>query len=143
MKCKNCNQDFDVKFNFCPNCGAKKQTELSEKYKNVYGVWSVTTEGDCEGRDIKTLGTHEGYIDDIAFKLADKCYYSLCFSRVEEKEEPLKKEIKEVNITLAIKSGTWDFSPEERAKEVAKIFKGRPVTVERGKYYASVLLKKV
>ena len=39
-----------------------------KEYKN-YGTFKVTT----EGRSIKDLGVHTGYIDEIAFALADKC----------------------------------------------------------------------
>ena len=39
----------------------------AEDYKNPYGIWIVTTEGDCEGRSTRHLGVFQGYIDDIAF----------------------------------------------------------------------------
>ena len=48
-------------------------------YTNPYGLWEVTTEGDCEGRSRKGLGVFEGYLDDIAFYLANKAYYTLEF----------------------------------------------------------------
>lgn len=48
----------------------------------LYGVWHVTTEGDCEGKSTKDLGQHEGWVDEIAFSLANKVYYSLSFKRV-------------------------------------------------------------
>ncbi len=48
----------------------------------AYGIWSVTTEGDCEGRTTTNLGIHQGFVDEIAFKLADKCYYYLRFEPV-------------------------------------------------------------
>lgn len=52
---------------------------MRQEYSN-YGTFEVTTEGDCEGRSVRHLGTFTGYIDEIAFALADKCYYSLRFS---------------------------------------------------------------
>ena len=48
---------------------------IKAPYDKVYGLWNVTTEGDCEGRSVRNLGTYEGNIDEIAFALADKCFY--------------------------------------------------------------------
>lgn len=31
----------------------------AEDYKNPYGIWIVTTEGDCEGRSTRHLGVSE------------------------------------------------------------------------------------
>jgi hypothetical protein len=47
------------------------------------GWWSVTTEGDEEGRSTTQLGTHYGHVAEIAFSLADKCYYALEFKPVD------------------------------------------------------------
>ena len=88
--CNNCNENYSEDFKFCPKCGQlleKKLSEVAEKYKDIYGYWIVTTEGDCEGRTTKTLGTFKGYIDDIALSLANKCYYSLCFTKIKEPTE--------------------------------------------------------
>jgi hypothetical protein len=55
------------------------------------GWWSVSTEGDCEGRSTRQLGTHYGHVAEIAFALADKCYYVLEFKPVDAappKERP-------------------------------------------------------
>ena len=48
-------------------------------YNNAYGLWEVTTEGDCEGKSTRKLGVYEGFIDDIAFALVGSCCYSLRF----------------------------------------------------------------
>lgn len=45
---------------------------MRQEYSN-YGTFKVTTEGDCEGKSVRHLGTFTGYIDEIAFALADKC----------------------------------------------------------------------
>ena len=55
-------------------------SELPEDYQNLYGLWKVTTEGDEEGRTTKSLGIYEGWVDEIALYLSDKCYYSLTFT---------------------------------------------------------------
>ncbi len=109
-----------------------------------YGLWKVTTEGDCEGRSVRDLGIHEGYLDDVAFDLADKTYYYLQFTLVEPKKPipSTKPSPKSVNIVLNIESGTWEMSGSERVKLISKILSGRPVQVSDGQYYASVTLTK-
>ncbi|AHJ87186.1 hypothetical protein BCP8-2_148 [Bacillus phage BCP8-2] len=70
----------------------KKQAELRKLQKekedmkkpipfDPEGVWEVTTEGDCEGRSIRRLGTYEGHILDIVRQLAGQAYYQLTFER--------------------------------------------------------------
>lgn len=49
----------------------------------LYGIWTVRTDNDEEGRTTKTLGTFEGWLDEIVLSLADKVYYNLYVSRVE------------------------------------------------------------
>jgi len=109
----------------------------------AYGYWNVSTEGDCEGRSVSNLGTFRGHIDEIAFHLADKCYYSLSFSPIDENQLVPEFHIKrpEVNISLDIQSGTWDMTSKKRRDFVAKLLKDRPdVEVEEGQFYASVKL---
>lgn len=55
------------------------EKKINAPYDNPFGIWHVTTEGDCEGRSPRDLGFNEGYIDEIALALADKCFYSLYF----------------------------------------------------------------
>jgi hypothetical protein len=45
-------------------------------------LWSVTTEGDVEGRTITSFGTFQGSIVDIAQRLAARAYYKLSFAEV-------------------------------------------------------------
>lgn len=116
----------------------KKETKKA-KYTNPKAFWKVTTEGDCEGRSVCDLGTHFGYIDDIAFALADKSYYSLCFKLVEPFDLSVPKSNK-VNIVLDIDSGTWDMSSQKRKAFVETLLEGRDTAVEEGQYYASVQL---
>lgn len=76
---------------------ARKQAELEQLLKekerlkyplpfDPLGVWRVTTEGDCEGRSVRQLGTYEGHVLDIAKQLAGQAYYQLDFRRVEPKK---------------------------------------------------------
>jgi hypothetical protein len=112
-----------------------------EKYMNPYGKWSVQTEGDCEGKTTRYLGTFEGYLDDIAFALADKCYYSLEFTKVEDKK--LKRcPVEHVDVNLSIESGTWDMdmTMADRVKFFKDMLQGRDVKVTDGNFYSSVCL---
>ena len=111
----------------------------NEAYKKAYGTWTVTTEGDCEGRSVTQLGTFEGYIDEIAFALAGKCYYSLQFRAAQDLAEVAKQGTK-VSVSLDIDSGTWDMSNKDRAEFFRRTLAGRNVSVKEGQYYASVIL---
>ena len=107
---------------------------------SVYGVFKVTTEGDCEGRTIEDLGTYKGYIDEIAFALADKCYYSLTFHQINPEEHKLDMtpKRKEVDIALDIDSGTWDLEGKDRIKYFKNLFKDRNIEVSNSNFYANV-----
>lgn len=112
------------------------------------GWWVVTTEGDCEGRTTRNLGTHWGHVAEIAFQLADKSMYGLCFEPVTDKEEPkaIGKVItetirKSVHISIDIKSGTWDMTRENRAKWFQYFLDTDDVKVKPSTYFASVVLE--
>ena len=111
----------------------------TNNYTSAQGFWKVTTEGDCEGKSIRDLGVHYGYLDDIAFALADKCYYSLCFKLVDPMtlDVPTKNK---VNIVLDIDSGTWDMASSSRVAFVENMLKDRDVSVKASNYFASVEL---
>lgn len=113
------------------------------KIESSYGYWKVTTEGDVEGRSVRDLGTFRGHVDEIAFHLANKCFYSLRFTAIEENEliPEFLPNGKEVNISFDIDTGTWDMKPDKRVDYVKEILKDRPdVEVEDGQFYASVKL---
>lgn len=46
------------------------------------GWWSITTEGDCEGRSTRDLGIHFGHVAELAFSLPEGPMYSYRFSPV-------------------------------------------------------------
>lgn len=120
----------------------KERRIIMEKVNYTsYGEWEITTEGDCEGRSVRNLGIFEGYIDEIAFALADKACYVLQFSRV-QKNIPLDMTPKrnKVNIMLNIDSGTWDMKNEERIDYFKNLFKDRDIEVLNGTSYASVII---
>lgn len=113
--------------------------EKKAKYSTAEALWKVTTEGDVEGRSVKDLGVHYGFIDDIAFALADQCYYSLCFKWVQSANLGAPKANK-INVTLDIDSETWNMNHEQRQLFMEKLLGDRDVAVEQGQYYASVQL---
>ncbi len=112
---------------------------MKKEYLN-YGTFEVTTEADCEGRSVRHLGTFTGYIDEIAFALADKCYYSLRFSLVNPKDLDMTPKCDTVDVSLDIDSGTWDMKPGERVRYFKELLKDRDVEVLPGKSYASCVL---
>ena len=114
-----------------------------EDYQNPYGYWHVTTEADVEGRITRDLGVFEGYLDEIAFRLASESFYSLQFTRFEFTDLNkfcITSKAKTVQVTLDIDSGTWDMTGPDRVDFVRKMLADRNVGVSEGKCYASVTL---
>lgn len=107
----------------------------------VYGRWKVTTEGDCEGRTVTQLGYWDGYVDEIALHLAEKAYYGLKFTFVDPQPKQLVPTMPEVHVQFDIESGTWDMKREHRVLEMKKLFKDRPVFIDKSNYYASFKIK--
>lgn len=104
---------------------------------NVYGTFKVTTEGDCEGKSIRDLGVHTGFVDEIAFALADKCYYTLHFSLAEPKSLDLTPKKDTVKISLDINSGIWDLKGPELKRYFQKFFANRDLEVVSTHGYGS------
>lgn len=145
MNCRECGETNKAGARYCNYCGRRMPDPvaptLKAPYDTAYGLWQVTTEGDVEGRSIVGLGTYEGFIDEIAQRLAGQCYYSLHFRKIDPKLENVKtSDIKQTNVHLDIASGTWDMSPEQRKAAFCQLLKGRPVDVLDGTAYASVTL---
>lgn len=114
---------------------------MKKNYKNPYGTWKVTTEGDCEGKSTTQLGVFTGFVDEIALYLADQCYYSLTFY-LEELITKFVPTQKSVNMKFDIDSKTWHMTGDERVKFFEDVFKDRPnIVVKEGNYYASVTIE--
>ncbi len=114
---------------------------MNDRYKCPYGMWKVRTEADCEGRSMRELGVYKGYIDDIAFALADRCFYALQFTPFAFDEiQHSDKRADKVNVCFDIGSGTWDMKIPERKKFFKDVLSGRNVCVGDGSSYASVML---
>lgn len=114
--------------------------------KNVqyeaYGIWKVTTEGGFGAKSTIQLGIYEGFIDEIALALANKCCYSLTFKQLSGKVLDMSPKRDEVHIQLDIDSGTWSMSMEKRNQYVRDMLSraGRSdkINVVNSCYYASV-----
>lgn len=102
---------------------------MNKKEYTNYGTFKVTTEGDCEGRSMEDLGVYTGYVDEIAFALADKCCYKLCFTLVEPITLDLTPKKDTVKISLDIDSGTWDFNVADAMEYFKDFFANRDVEV--------------
>ncbi len=151
MLCKQCNKEYNNDFVFCPKCGIKlinkngmnRFSELDERYRDTYGYWKVTTEGDCEGRSTRQLGCYKGHIDDIALMLKSQCYYSLLFTRLKDESDKLIEGMRgKVNVTLDIGSNTWSFSSDDRVETMKELFKDRDVEISKGNSYASFTISR-
>ena len=99
---------------------------------NNYGIWNVTTEGDCEGRTMKNLGVWEGYVDEIAFELADKCFYKLYFKPTQINKP---NQIKRKDVCISIDGlCSLDTKREEEIRIVKNFFHDRNVFVDYGNF---------
>jgi hypothetical protein len=105
-----------------------------------YGIWHVTTEGDEEGRTTRDLGVHEGYIDDVAFALASRQFYSLDFELVDTLKWKTLPVSTQANVRLKISTGTWDMLADARVGFFRQMLAGRDVTITKSNYFASVAL---
>lgn len=57
-----------------------------KSWTDPIGIWSVSTESDCEGRGMRNLGIFQGHFCEIALGLADKSMYSLYFRKITPEE---------------------------------------------------------
>lgn len=116
----------------------------NKKY-NIYGSFEVRTYTDSEGRSTRSLGYYTGYIDDIAFALADKCCGSLNFISIEPeyiKSKPISSKT-QVQIELPINSGIWELDTDDQAKYFKALFKDREVNVVDVHGYGSCTISRI
>ena len=109
-------------------------------YKDCYGLWEVRTETDCEGRSTRILGIFEGYLDEIAFALSEKCIYKLMFKKISAAIPKPSKIRQRVDVCLDIDSSTWEMSAEERVDFFSHMLANRDVQVNQSGQYAAVTL---
>jgi hypothetical protein len=129
----------------------ERQRDIWNKMQDTVGppegIWKVTTEGDCEGRTTKQLGTFKGHVADIAIALASQSCYGLRFEQGKEIELPKpNREIRSVNISFDINTGTWDDPNEDLVPalqqwmELSEPVNVHSVQVMPCNYHASVTL---
>jgi hypothetical protein len=116
-----------------------KQTkfDIQQRYLDSkgFGVWEVTTEGDCEGRSVRQLGRYEGYLDQIALSLSDKAYYSLQFKLILPEEQILPTPIRSTApVGFAFDTAIRTMSKAEQISFVSEMLADRPVVVRSGTY---------
>jgi len=104
----------------------------------AFGYWKVHTEGDVEGRSIKNLGYHEGFLDEIALNLAPKATYALTFERIERQNEYPRKRAK---VKVIVRDTNVDMSREACFYRGSKLLEGRPVRVSESSYYGTFLIQ--
>lgn len=125
----------------------EREEAAKKSYLNPVNFWTVTTEGDEEGRSIVQLGSYYGHIAEIAFHLADRVYYGLRFDpppqniKVEQNNTIYQAKAKQVNISFGIDSGTWNMGSLERINYIKNILNTDEVKVKESNYYACVCLE--
>ena len=148
--CTKCDTDADQQAIFCAQCGTELQYKqklppnmdvLTKKYHAPFGTWTVTTEGDCEGRTTRQLGTYIGNIDEIARALAHQATYGLTFTQSKDLPPLTQNNARDsVDIRFGV-TDMADVSKEMRAAIVQQVLSGRPVTVSPSTGYNSVTLE--
>lgn len=107
----------------------------------IYGVFNVYTESKVAGLEDRevSLGMYEGYVDEIAFALADKCNKTLTFKPVDFKlkdNAPKKKSV-HIMIDCLGYEDILNMSEEELLAYYQNLFVDRDVVVTGGLYATS------
>jgi hypothetical protein len=123
-----------------------EQKALDETgYGSPIRNWVVTTEGDEEGRSPENLGVFYGHVAEIAFHLAKKCGYSLCFRPFigphAEIRNVLNAVKKKVNISFDANAPAWLSGSHPNFVKIAKWFDVEGVSVKECNYYGAVTLE--
>lgn len=136
----------------------RRRKEAENEERNLWAwkeaplltYWKVTTEVDCEGRIMKTLGYFYGTPADILrYLIANNITpgYQFFFERIEDpvvdvskQDQYLKDFHGEAHISLDDRSGTWKMKAENRAKIVQEYF-GDTATVTPSNYFSAVRVK--
>ena len=113
---------------------------LNPMYSNSLGLWEVTTEGDCEGRTTRDLGTYYGNFDEVAFHVADKVMYKLTLTKIEPTNEFTPK-ADNVLIQFNMNSGMYHMTPEQTEPIWNSLLKDRPANVKDNRYGSQIVLE--
>lgn len=103
------------------------------KLTNPNVMWTVTTEGDVEGRSTTTIGTFQGSLVELAKQLAGHESYKLCFREIKATALPAFKGAnrKEVHIEV----------DDMKKEEVIRMARLEGLTVDPSNFYNGVVLK--
>lgn len=105
------------------------------KVISPHGLWRVFSIQGDEGERLVDIGTHYGYVDEIALALADRQGWSLRFERV----EPLDMTPKRKSVVIEIDGVRQEvYGKTGEVNAYKQIFNGRPVEVRAADLYAGV-----
>ena len=117
-----------------------RKSEQVLSFMEPYGLWEVSTEGDCEGRSVRKLGIFRGNYQDIAFALADKCYYVLWFKKLDETKFNLPK-VKTRDSVDILFDDSHSISRDEMVANVKAVLSADPtISVQPGRWGGCVKL---
>lgn len=109
----------------------------TDKKIDVYGLWQVSTEGDCEGRSSRNLGVWEGFIDDIALHLADRVMYNLWITPVDINKVTEKPMARRVDVYI---NSIAHIDAKERLDIATRAFAHRNVRISESNYYGAFVI---
>jgi len=124
----------------------RKKPVVPTGFESPVGWWSVTTEGDCEGRSTRQCGTHYGHVAEIAFSLADQGGYTLYFIPALERDyvpPRVSYQAKGGEVHITFCNGFMrGYDADVRATTVRKwLDAGEDIMVLKSNYYEAVLLR--
>lgn len=65
-------------------------------------MWTVSTEGDCEGKSIRQIGTFQGALTDLVKTLAGHACYKLYFKEVVNEKLPEPRVLSEREVQFSV-----------------------------------------
>ena len=117
-----------------------RKSEKDYSFTEPYGLWEVSTEGDCEGRSTRKLGIFRGNYQDIAFALADKCYYVLWFKKLDETKFNLPK-VKTRDSVDILFDDSHSIARDDMVEQVQRVLSTDPtISVQPGRWGGCVKL---
>lgn len=106
---------------------------------SVEGVWSVSTEGDAEGRSMAQLGAEDGHFAEVALKYGDQQCYKL--NLTPSKSLSLKTESKCVNVSVPYEISDTNASNKQMVSDMQE-WLGNDYVVSECNFYRSVTIQR-
>jgi hypothetical protein len=120
----------------------EKKLRSERDQLNPMGLWRVTTEGDEEGRTVRSLGIHEGHLGEIMLALSPATFYSLAPQRVYPPKIEADRTVTHDSANMSYYDLFGHIKPEEAIPKVQRLL-GARFKVSKGQYYCSVKITKV